>query len=162
MLLMTSSVLSAVKAVIQCIASLKRRENPTSVSHISVGTEDEVKAKVEAKKSLQSLQLSKDLLEPLIHSKEDLIKWGYIVDIPPGEGSREPSLEGKVTKCERCAQPFQVKRMEEAEECTFHWGKALMTRVAGMSTRAMGYQSLTLPSRREDTRLYLLLTSGRI
>lgn len=138
MLLMTSSVLSAVKAVIQCIASLKRRENPTSVSHISVGTEDEVKAKVEAKKSLQSLQLSKDLLEPLIHSKEDLIKWGYIVDIPPGEGSREPSLEGKVTKCERCAQPFQVKRMEEAEECTFHWGKALMTRVAGMSTRAMG------------------------
>ncbi|TEB35651.1 Rexo1 protein [Coprinellus micaceus] len=122
-------------AVIQCIASIKRREKPTSVSHISVGTSAEVQDKLEAKDSLESLQLSNELLEPLIHSKEELVKWGYIVDIPPGEGSREPSREGKVAKCERCTQPFQVKRMEEADECTFHWGKALMTRVAGEKTR---------------------------
>ncbi|KAF6762312.1 Rexo1 protein [Ephemerocybe angulata] len=124
-------------AVIQCIATLKRRNGakPTSSSHFNVGTVDDVNAKVEAKKTLEALQLSKDLLEPLIHSVDDLTKWGYIVDIPAGEGSREPSMEGKVGKCERCAQPFQVKRMEEAEECTFHWGKALMTRVSGEKTR---------------------------
>ncbi|RXW15936.1 hypothetical protein EST38_g9918 [Candolleomyces aberdarensis] len=124
-----------VKAVIQCIASVKRRDKPTFISHPSVGTEDEIKARVEAKKSLESLKLSKTLLEPLIHSKECLSDWGYIVDIPAGVGGREPSLEGKVAKCVRCAQPFQVKRMEEAEDCTYHWGRALMTRVNGEKTR---------------------------
>ena len=64
------------KAVIQCIASVKRREKPTFISHPSVGTEDEIRARAEAKKSLESLQLSKSLLEPLIHSKDCLSKWG--------------------------------------------------------------------------------------
>jgi RNA exonuclease 1 len=53
----------------------------------------------------------------------DLQKWGYIVDIPDGPGGDRPSEEGKIAKCERCAQPFMVKRMEEADECLYHWGK---------------------------------------
>jgi len=146
--------LSVTKAVIQCVASIKRREKPTSVSHISVGTDAEVKAKLEVKNSLESLQLSNELLEPLIHPKEELVKWGYIVDTPPGEGSREPSREGKVAKCERCTQPFQVKRMEEAEQCTFHWGKALMTRVAGKPSRVWVHPIINPCYLGEKTRVY--------
>lgn len=147
-------MLMLAKAVIQCIASVKRREKPTFISHPSVGTEDEIRARAEAKKSLESLQLSKSLLEPLVHSKDCLSKWGYIVDIPPGEGGREPSLEGKVSKCERCAQPFQVKRMEEAEQCTYHWGRALMTRVNGKSCSLLREFLLTPPLTGEKTRVY--------
>lgn len=160
------------KAVIQCVASLKRREKPTSAAHLSVGTVDEIQARIEAKKSLASLELSKDILEPLVHSTEQLVKWGYIVDIPAGEGSREPSLENKVSKCERCAQPFQVKRMEEADECTYHWGKALMTRVSGelistkQTTRVSallidGVSLLCMGDRREDPCLHMLLAPCR-
>ncbi|KAJ2920097.1 hypothetical protein MD484_g342, partial [Candolleomyces efflorescens] len=118
------------KAVIQCIASVKRREKPTFISHPSVGTEDEIRARAEAKKSLESLQLSKSLLEPLVHSKDCLSKWGYIVDIPP------------------------VKRMEEAEQCTYHWGRALMTRVNGKSCSLLREFLLTPPLTGEKTRVY--------
>ncbi|KAJ2930242.1 hypothetical protein H1R20_g6921, partial [Candolleomyces eurysporus] len=143
-----------VKAVIQCIASIKRRDPPTFISHPSVGTEDEIKARAESKKSLESLQLSKSLLEPLIHSTECLSDWGYIVDVPAGVGGREPSLEGKVAKCNRCAQPFQVKRMEEADDCTYHWGRALMTRVNGKFYSSL-CDSLLIPSLTgERTRVY--------
>ncbi|KAH6915355.1 Rexo1 protein [Coprinopsis sp. MPI-PUGE-AT-0042] len=102
-------------AAIQCIGAVKRRETPTSVSHI--------------------LELTRQLLEPLVHSVEELKTWGYIVEVPEGEGSREPSLEGQVTKCERCAKPFQVKRMENADKCHYHWGKPLSTRSNGEKTR---------------------------
>ncbi|EAU84868.2 Rexo1 protein [Coprinopsis cinerea okayama7 len=122
-------------AVIQCVAALKRREKPTSITHLSIGTEDEIKAKREAAESLSALQLSRQLLEPFIHSTEDLKTWGYITEIPEGIGGREPSLEGKTLKCERCSQPFQVKRMEEADECRYHWGKPLSTRSNGERVR---------------------------
>ena len=113
---------------------MKRREIPTSISHLSVGTEDSIKERREKEKSLQTLALSRQLLEPLIHPIDELKTWGYIVEIPEGEGSREPHIEGQVTKCERCAKPFQVKRMDNADKCQYRWGKPLSTRANGMSS----------------------------
>ncbi|TFK43452.1 ribonuclease H-like domain-containing protein [Crucibulum laeve] len=130
-----SSKLTYRNAVIQCVAAIKRRPVPTSLSHPSVGTEEEIVARAEAKKSLESLRLTSDILEPLILSVTDLVKWGYFVEIPEGPGGYEPSLEGKVTKCERCGQPFQVKRMEQADECIYHWGKSYSTTAEGKKIR---------------------------
>lgn len=101
------------------------------MSHPSVGTESDVAARVEAQKTIQSLHLSADLLQHLIHSVADLQKCGYIVDIPEGPGGEEPSMEGKIAKCERCTQYFLVKRLEEADECIYHWGKPYTARING-------------------------------
>lgn len=119
------------QAVIQCIAALKRREIPTSINHISVGTEADVADRIESQKTLAALHLSTDLLQTLIHPVAVLEKCGYFVAIPPGPGGEEPSMEGKIARCERCTQYFLVKRAEEAEECTYHWGKPYSARVNG-------------------------------
>jgi RNA exonuclease 1 len=110
---------------------LKRRPLPTSINHPSVGTEGEIAARAEVQNALTSLQLSGDLLESLVHPVSMLQEWGYFMDIPPGEGGSEPSIEGKIAKCDRCIQYFVVKRMEEADNCVYHWGKPRVTRVGG-------------------------------
>ena len=117
--------------MIQCVAALKRRPIPNSVSHPSVGTEAEIIARAEAQNSLESLHLSRELLEPLVHSVDELKTWGYFLDMPPGPGGDQPSSEGMTAKCDRCAQYFQVKRKETAEKCTYHWGKPYSTQVDG-------------------------------
>ena len=119
------------QAVIQCVAALKRRPIPDSVSHPSVGTEAEITARADAQKSLESLHLSRELLDQLIHSVDELKAWGYFLDMPPGPGGDQPSLEETTAKCDRCAQYFLVKRMEAAEKCIYHWGKSYSTRVDG-------------------------------
>ncbi|KAF9446957.1 Rexo1 protein [Macrolepiota fuliginosa MF-IS2] len=130
-----SSKLTYRNAVIQCVAAIKRRPTPNSLSHPSVGTEDDVKARAERAKSLQNMVLSTKQLEPLILSREDMEKWGYMVDIPEGPGGDEPCLEGKVTKCERCAQPFQVSHTGSDTECLYHWGKQRTTKAGGEKIR---------------------------
>jgi hypothetical protein len=119
------------QAVIQCAAALKRRPIPDSASHASVGTEDDLAARAESRKSLDSLRLTRAHLEPFILSMADMQKWGYFVDIPDGPGGELPHLEGKIAKCERCTQPFQVKRKEDADECIYHWGKPYTTTING-------------------------------
>ncbi|KAH9482740.1 RNA exonuclease 1-like protein [Psilocybe cubensis] len=116
-------------------SALKRREVPTSISHPSVGTEGDIVSRAEARKSLENLQLTADRLEPFIHTTEELKSWGYFVDIPPGPGGDRPSQEGKIAKCERCTQYFLVKRAEESEQCTYHWGKAYTSRANGEKQR---------------------------
>ncbi|KAG5639273.1 hypothetical protein H0H81_004934 [Sphagnurus paluster] len=119
------------QAIIQCAGALKRRPLPDSLSHTSVGTEGDLSARAEARKSIQALRLTRNHLESFVMSKEDMLRWGYFVDIPEGPGGIEPSLEGKVAKCERCAQPFLVKRKEVADNCIHHWGKPFTTKVNG-------------------------------
>ncbi|GLB33907.1 putative EXOIII [Lyophyllum shimeji] len=130
-----SSKLTYRNAVIQCAAALKRRPVPDSLSHPSVGTEAELAARSESRKAIDALRLTREHLEPYIMSVDELVKWGYFVDIPDGPGGTEPSREGKIAKCERCAQPFLVKRAEEADECIYHWGKPFTAAVNGEKTR---------------------------
>jgi len=119
------------QAVISSIASLKRRDVPQSVGDPTVGTEGDIAARIEAKKVVQSLRLTTSHLQSYLLSQEDMITWGYVVDVPEGPGGDKPSEEGGVMKCERCKQPKQVRRMEEAEECVYHWGRLLTKKVGG-------------------------------
>jgi len=119
------------QAVISSIASLKKRDVPQSVGDPTVGTEGDITARREAKNAAQSLRLTTSHLQPYLLSQEDMITWGYVVDIPEGPGGDKPSEEGGVMKCERCKQPKQVRRMEEAEECVYHWGRLLTRKVNG-------------------------------
>jgi RNA exonuclease 1 len=90
--------------------------------------------RAESRKSLDSLRLTRSLLEPYVHLTTDLLQWGYFVEIPEGYGGHEPSLEGKIAKCERCGQPFKVKRKEDADECVYHWGKPYTATINGKPT----------------------------
>ncbi|KAG6911188.1 hypothetical protein DXG01_003055 [Tephrocybe rancida] len=122
-------------ACISCAASLKRRPAPDSLLHDSVGTEADLSTRAEARKSRKALRLTSEHLEPYLMSLDELTAWGYLVDVPEGPGGTEPHLEGKIAKCERCTQPFLVKRREEADECIHHWGKPYTTKVNGEKTR---------------------------
>ncbi|PPQ68000.1 hypothetical protein CVT26_007363 [Gymnopilus dilepis] len=130
-----STKLTYRNAVIQCVAALKRRETPTSINHPSVGTEDEIAARLEAQKSIEALRLSRELLEPFVHSLEELERYGYFTKIPDGPGGDQPTQEGKIAKCERCGQYFLVKHEQEEEKCIYHWGKAFTSRVNGEKVR---------------------------
>jgi hypothetical protein len=90
--------------------------------------------------------------------------WGYIVEIPEGIGGERPSEEGSIQKCERCNEQFQVKRQEEAEECTFHWGKPFTSKANGLSPISslpilfFDKPSRTLPKGRNDA--YISVAHG--
>ncbi|KAH7921815.1 ribonuclease H-like protein [Leucogyrophana mollusca] len=122
-------------AVISSIASLKRRPTPTSISHPSVGTEEDIASRAESRKKLDALRLTRHVLAPLVLSLDDMQKWGYITDIPDGIGGDAPHAEGKVMPCERCAQAYMVKRHPEENECTFHWGKPFSKSINGERLR---------------------------
>lgn len=104
---------------------------PDGISHPSVGTERDIAEREEARKSLQALRLSRSQLQSLVLSVEDMQKWGYIVAAPEAPGGTEPAIEGKIAKCERCVQYFQVKRREEAGECVHHWGRPYTKMIEG-------------------------------
>ncbi|KAI0347258.1 ribonuclease H-like protein [Trametopsis cervina] len=118
-----STKLTYRNAVISSIASLKRRPKPDNINHPSVGTEGDISRRDQEKQQLESLKLTTAHLEPYILTEDEMKTWDYVVEIPEGIGGEQPSEEGNVQKCERCNQPFQVKRREEADECLFHWGK---------------------------------------
>lgn len=125
------------KAVISSIASLKARPPPTSISHPSVGTSADLTARAEASKALTSLTLTTAHLEPLLLTRDELVKWGYIIEVPEewGPGGDRPSAVDTRVKCERCSVTYVVKPLGEGgvtgEECTFHWGRPYTTRVNG-------------------------------
>jgi RNA exonuclease 1 len=111
------------QAVISSIASLKRRTLPTAISHPSVGTEGDLVARVEARKSLDALRLTQMHLEQFVLTITSMKHWGYITEIPEGPGGERSNEVGSIVKCERCGQPFTVSRQANPEECLYHWGK---------------------------------------
>ncbi|EMD40752.1 hypothetical protein CERSUDRAFT_103131 [Gelatoporia subvermispora B] len=130
-----STKLTYRNAVITSIAALKRRPIPDSASHPSVGTESDVATREEKRKQLEALLLTASDLEPFVLSADDMKRYEYVVEIPPGAGGERPSEEGAIKTCERCAQPFKVKRREEADECRYHWGRPFSTKSSGEKTR---------------------------
>ena len=113
------------------MASIKKRPKPTSISHDSVGTDDERKKKKEESNKIQSLTLTEEHVKTRLLSPEDMRKWGYMLQVPDGLGGDQPAEEGNIMECERCKQQFKVKRREEANECVFHWGRLYTSRVNG-------------------------------
>lgn len=117
--------------MINSIAALKQRPRPDTFSHPSVGTDGDIKARKEAQKELDSLHLTLSQLEPYVLTIDEMKQWEYVVEIPSGVGGDKPSEEGSIQKCQRCNEPFKVKRMEEADECIFHWGRRYTTKTNG-------------------------------
>ena len=99
--------------------------------HEAVGTEGTLQKRKNERDQLRSLVLKKSHLEQHVMNIDDLKRWGFMTEPPEGEGGTNPSDEGKIRKCERCSEQFLVKRKEEAEECIFHWGRAVTKKSMG-------------------------------
>ncbi|KAF9076733.1 hypothetical protein BDP27DRAFT_1283459 [Rhodocollybia butyracea] len=136
----TSNKFTYRNAVIQSVAAIKRRTPPTSISHDSVGTEGDLTARAEARRSISALRVTATHLEPHIVTVDVLKKWGYIVEIPSETGGLEPSVVGKPIKCERCGGLFVVRILGEQdpgrEECLHHWGRPYSRVTNGERIRA--------------------------
>ncbi|KIK92710.1 hypothetical protein PAXRUDRAFT_146696 [Paxillus rubicundulus Ve08.2h10] len=130
-----STKLTYRNAVINSIASLKRRPIPTSTSHPSVGTEEEITARIDARKELDALRLTRPILAQLLMSTDTMQKWGYIVEIPDGEGGSKPSAVGQVMKCGRCSQSYVARSTPTQDECKFHWGRPFSRTINGEKLR---------------------------
>lgn len=121
-----------------------------------MGTEDELAARAEARKSLRSLRLTRAHLDPLLHSPAILENAGYMVRVPDEPGGTLPSSEGQTTKCERCGQVFVIKRKNESDTCIYHWGRPRTTRINGIVYFLAHIVSLMRFSRRKDAHILLL------
>ncbi|KAG9317409.1 ribonuclease H-like protein [Chiua virens] len=122
-------------AVINSIASLKKRPIPTSISHPSVGTDDDIAARAEARNKLDALVLTRPLLTHLLMTTDTMKQWGYITEIPNGEGGSEPHAVDRITKCERCGQSYMVTNTPTQNECSYHWGKPFNKTINGEKLR---------------------------
>lgn len=81
---------------------------------------------------MNSLHLTRQHLAPLLLSEDEMKKWGYIIDVPDGPGGSKPSEVGNTMKCERCAQPYQVKPQDQvSDECEYHFGKQFTRLING-------------------------------
>lgn len=134
------------------------------MGHPSVGTEADIAKREEERKKLESLRLSVSHLEPHVLTLSEMETWGYITEIPPGEGGERPSEEGAVQNCERCHEPFQVKRKDEADTCVFHWGRRFSNKQNGVPYMCI-YLSLQklmrVTHRREEKSVDMLLQDRR-
>ncbi|KAH0839877.1 ribonuclease H-like protein [Lanmaoa asiatica] len=126
-----STKLTYRNAVINSIASLKRRPIPTSISDPSVGTDEDIAARAEARNKLGALRLTRSVLTHLLMTTDTMQQWGYVTEIPDGDGGSKPHAVGQTTKCERCGQQYMVSNTPAHGECTYHWGKPFSRRLNG-------------------------------
>ncbi|KAI6047403.1 ribonuclease H-like protein [Pisolithus marmoratus] len=130
-----STKLTYRNAVINSIAALKRRPIPNAISHPSVGTERDIAARIESQKQLSELRLTRTAVQQLVMTMQTMKYWGYITEVPPGEGGSKPDAKGQVKQCERCGQSFTVRKDPRKDECYYHWGRPFTKKINGEKLR---------------------------
>jgi RNA exonuclease len=118
------------QGVVSTIVALKKRAVPPSPQHQSVGTEAECQARANARKVAR---VEARHLEGALLTREQMVKWGYVVDVPSGPGGDRSSAEGDEMVCERCTQRFVVTPIGQGkdEACSFHWARPYTTTLNG-------------------------------
>lgn len=123
--------LSKTQAMITAMASIKKRPPPDQLSHPSVGTIAELAERTAKLSSLSEFKLKPEHLEPLLLSREDMLMWEYVVDVPSDTGGTRPYETGNTAKCERCSSQYVVSKSPSKDECIYHWGRAYASKVNG-------------------------------
>lgn len=54
-------------------------------------------------------RLTLERVERYLPSRETLDKYGYMTEVPPGEGGVRETEEGAVRKCDRCGTEYLVR-----------------------------------------------------
>lgn len=110
------------QALISALGAIKKRVIPKSPNHESVGTEKDISNRLSAPKISR---VEAHHLEDVVMTKEQLLTWGYVVDVPSGPGGDKPTSEGEQMTCERCTQSFIVTPSGggKDEACSYHWAR---------------------------------------
>lgn len=101
--------------MISTLASLKKRPKPKNESETGTLEDD-------AKRAKERTEQEKGKLDPrrikrYLASKEQLAQYDYVVQVPDGPGSTQPTEEGNKRTCQRCAREFVVKsELEEVQQ----------------------------------------------
>ncbi len=118
--------------VISALAQLKRRPPATSVHHTGTLEQDNArKARIEEE---EKSRLTAERVERYLASRKDLQTYGYVVEVPEGEGGEQETEEGNVRKCERCGVDYLVHAdLSEADKvvCSYHFGRQIMEKIKG-------------------------------
>ncbi|KAG8696642.1 RNA exonuclease 3 [Ceratobasidium sp. 395] len=95
---------------------IKKRPKPNHISHPSVGTQGRIEAKRAEAELAKNSVVKRSQLEHAILSRDQLTKWGYLVEVPDGPGGTRVSDEGQEAHCERCQTLFIVHAPQSEEE----------------------------------------------
>lgn len=102
----------------QYYARLKKRDSVTSVTDACTMYELE-RRKLQAERAAKwNAPLTWNELSLLVHSPEELSRWGYITGYPP----LKPYNPDELVACDRCTTVFTPKTRTQYP-CISHWGK---------------------------------------
>ena len=110
------------------------------MGHPSIGTQGTLDARKAEAELAKKSTVTRAQIQNVRLSPEQLVKWGYLVEVPEGPGGTRVSDEGKEATCERCQTLFVVRapsspaeQQEMALQCTFHWGRTYLNKAGGKS-----------------------------
>jgi RNA exonuclease 1 len=112
------------------LTAIRKRPPPTSTSHPSVGLQSAYIKVVSELNASAASRLTAPILAALVHPREELERYGYLVDVPDVEGGQRPTEEGLLKVCDRCKVEFIVG--EAGAKCWYHWGRARYGKDQGM------------------------------
>ncbi|CAE6416047.1 unnamed protein product [Rhizoctonia solani] len=110
------------------IGMIKKRPKPDRLTHPSVGTNGAIEARKAEAEAAKNSTLQRAQLESALLTREQLIQWGYLVDVPAGPGGTRSEEECKTL----------------SERCTYHWGRTYVNRMGGV--REMIYRCCGSPA----------------
>lgn len=120
------------------IALIKKRPKPKFLGHPSIGTQGTIEARKAEEELAKKSTVTRAQLQSARLSPEQLVQWGYLVEVPAGPGGTRVSDEGGEATCERCQTLFVVRaprspqeQEEMSHQCTFHWGRTYLNKVGG-------------------------------
>lgn len=94
-------------ACISLLARLKKRP-PASRSE-DTGTMESFESTLKERQEKEKGELKKERVEGFVHDEETLRKFGYLLEVPEGEGGDIPNEAGQKRVCDRCKGEFVVK-----------------------------------------------------
>ncbi|TIA76119.1 hypothetical protein E3P77_00042 [Wallemia ichthyophaga] len=134
-------------ATANTLIKLKRRAPITDSTSPVIGTENTIRKRLEEAERSQSTTLTRSNLKKYIPTPAQLQEYGYVVDIPNTLGGSEPSAVGQMKDCSRCNQKYIVEDGDLLkDDCKFHDGKAITTKVDGRRSRIMSCCSTQMGS----------------
>lgn len=134
-------------ATANTLIKLKRRALIADGTSPLIGTESTIRRRLEEAERSQSTTLTRKNLKGYIPTPVQLQEYGYVVDVPNTVGASEPNAVGQMKDCSRCNQKYIVEDGDLLnEDCKFHDGKAITTKVDGRRSRIMSCCSTQMGS----------------
>ncbi|GAA5882690.1 hypothetical protein JCM16303_006546 [Sporobolomyces ruberrimus] len=123
-------------ACISLLARLKKRP-PASRSE-DTGTMESFESTLKERQEKEKGELKKERVEGFVHDEETLRKFGYLLEVPEGEGGDIPNEVGQKRVCDRCKGEFVVKNElthADRQACSYHYGKMMSEKIGGVRQR---------------------------